>query len=63
LASDENYSALEQNGFVGVTFGSLPALRDTLQKAYVDAAVAAAQAAEATPEATSEATAEATPSS
>lgn len=61
MASDENYSALEQNGFIGVTFGSLPALRETLQKAYVDAAVAASQAAEATPEATSEATAEATP--
>ncbi len=60
LASDENYSALQTAGFVGLSFGDLPGLRDTLQKAYVDAAIAAAAAAEATPEATTEATAEAT---
>ncbi len=63
LASDANFSQFERAGFIGVTFGSLPALRQTLQKAYLDAAEAAAQAAEATPEATAEATPEATPGS
>ncbi len=60
LASDENYSVLQNQGYMGLGFGDLPALRENLQKAFVDAAVAATQAAEATPEATSEATAEAT---
>jgi len=60
LALDENYSLLESSGLTGVSFGSLLPLRDTLQKAYLDAEQAAA---EATPEATVEATAEATPSS
>lgn len=55
LASDDNYSVLEQAGFIGVSYGSLPALRQTLQTAYVNAAVTVSQ-----PEATSEATAEVT---
>jgi phosphate transport system substrate-binding protein len=66
LAMDENYPSLELNGLNGVSFGSFPALRDTLQKAYLDAATTAAEAtpepsAEATAESTLEATAEATP--
>jgi phosphate transport system substrate-binding protein len=60
MASDNNYPAFNQAGLIGVDFGSLPALRQTLQKAYLDAANDAVKAAEATPEATSEATAEAT---
>ncbi len=63
LASDANYGQFERAGFIGVTFGSLPALRQMLQKAYLDATQAASQAAEATPEATAEATPEATPGS
>lgn len=63
LASDANFGQFERAGFIGITFGSLPSVRQTLQKAYVDAAAAAAQAAEATPEATAEATPEATPGS
>ena len=60
IASDSNFAAFDKAGLIGVDFGSLPALRQTLQKAYIDAANAAAKAAEATPEATGEATAEAT---
>ncbi len=60
IASDSNYSQLESAGFIGVNFGSLPALRQTLQKAFLDAAADAAKPPEATAEATSEATAEAT---
>jgi len=58
LASDENYSLLEQGGLIGVNFGSLASLRDTLETAYLEAAQTAA---EATPEATAESTAETTP--
>lgn len=58
LASDNNYGQFEDVGLIGVNFGSLPALRQTLQKAFLDAAATAQTAAEATPEATSEATAE-----
>jgi phosphate transport system substrate-binding protein len=60
LASDVNYPAFASVGLIGVDYGSLPGLRQTLQKAYIDAATEAALRAEATPEATSEATAEAT---
>jgi hypothetical protein len=60
IASDANYKSLDEAGFVGVSFGSLPGLRDTLQNAYTAAATAALKAAEATPEATKEATPEAT---
>ncbi len=60
MASDANFGEFEKAGLMGVNFGSLPALRQTLQKAYLDAATEATQKAEATPEATSEATAEAT---
>ncbi|MBZ0279667.1 MAG: substrate-binding domain-containing protein [Anaerolineae bacterium] len=60
MVSDENFSLIEQSGFVGLNFGMLPGLRQTLQSAFVEAAVAASQAAEATPEATAEATSEAT---
>ncbi len=60
MANDSNFSSFEQAGLFGVNFGSLPGLRQTLQKAFIDAANDATKAAEATPEATSEATAEAT---
>jgi phosphate transport system substrate-binding protein len=69
LASDANFTALENSGFIGVSFSDLPALRDTLQKAFKTAAENAAKAAEATPspdatsEATEQPTAEATPAS
>ncbi len=74
LASDENYSLFNQAGFLGVSFGSLPPLRDSLQQAFNDAAMAVLQppsipdaTAEVTTEppadATSEATAEATAAS
>jgi phosphate transport system substrate-binding protein len=60
LANDSNFPAFEKAGLIGVNFGSLPALRQTLQKAFIDAANDATKAAEATPEATGEAPAEAT---
>jgi phosphate transport system substrate-binding protein len=60
LADDSNYGQLENAGLIGVGFGDFPVLRETLQKAYLDAQIAAA---EATPEPTSEATPEATPAS
>jgi phosphate transport system substrate-binding protein len=66
LASDDNYGLLEQSGYVGVDFSTLPDLRDWLQQTFVtaasDAAEAALRAAQATPEATVEATSESTPS-
>ncbi|MBL8161962.1 MAG: substrate-binding domain-containing protein [Anaerolineae bacterium] len=53
VASDDNYGVLDGTGLTGVTFGSLPALRQSLEAAYIEAASAASQpAAEATPEAT-----------
>jgi phosphate transport system substrate-binding protein len=63
LAADENYSQIAESGLIGVAFGSLITLRETLEKAYVDASVAAAEVtpeplAEATADATSEATSE-----
>jgi phosphate transport system substrate-binding protein len=62
MALDANYPALVAAGFQGVTFGSLPALRERLQDAFrASTEAAAAAAAEATPEATAESTAEATP--
>jgi phosphate transport system substrate-binding protein len=64
LALDENFPALAGAGFQGLTFGSLPSLRERMQNAFRSAEeAAAAAAAEATPEATAEATAEATPGS
>lgn len=61
IASDDNFSLIEQSGLIGLNFGLLPGLRQTLQSAFVEAAVAASQpVAEATAEATSEATVEAT---
>ena len=60
LAEDDNYAQLENAGFIGVNFSDFPLLRETLQKAYLDAQIAEA---EATPEATAETTPEATPSS
>jgi phosphate transport system substrate-binding protein len=57
MALDENFLALANAGFQGVTFGSLPSLRERLQNAFRSAEeAAAAAAAEATPEATVEAT-------
>jgi phosphate transport system substrate-binding protein len=67
LASDSNFTSLQNSGFIGMSFSDLPALRDTLQKAFKTAAENAAKAAEATPspeatgEATGQPTAEATP--
>ncbi len=55
MATDANYPALANAGFQGVTFGSLPSLRERLQNAFRSAQDAAA-AAEATPEATAEVT-------
>jgi phosphate transport system substrate-binding protein len=60
MVNDNNFSEFEKVGFVGMNLGSLPGLRQTLQKAFIDAANDAAKAAEATPEATGEATAEST---
>jgi hypothetical protein len=63
ILSDESYSLLASNGFIGLDFTALPDLRDRLQRAFAqardDAAEAVRRATEATPEATSEATAEA----
>lgn len=71
MLQDENYTRLENAGFIGVSFGDLPALRAELQQEFVLAQNAAQTTAgpevtpdpgaEATPEATPEATAEATP--
>jgi len=64
IASDDNYPLIASNGFTGLSFSSLPDLRDALQKAFVqgqaDAAEAAIRSANATPEPTGQATAEAT---
>jgi phosphate transport system substrate-binding protein len=54
--SDDNYKLLEDSGFLGISFGDLPVLRDTLQKDFDQAQIAATAKAEATPEATPEAT-------
>ncbi|HEX2909105.1 MAG TPA: substrate-binding domain-containing protein [Phototrophicaceae bacterium] len=56
MFSDENYSLLEQAGLMGIGFGDLPAIRDTLLQAFERAVTVP----EVTPEATGEATAEAT---
>ncbi|NWG16604.1 MAG: substrate-binding domain-containing protein [Chloroflexi bacterium] len=58
--SDENFGQFESVGLIGLSFGDLPALRDTLLQAYARAAEAA-RVPEATPEATAETTPEATP--
>lgn len=62
LASDTNYAALENAGFVGLNFGELPDVRTMLQSAFAEATAAQAEidALEVTPEATAESTAEAT---
>jgi phosphate transport system substrate-binding protein len=61
LLSDENYSALQNAGFVGVDFGDLEEIRANLQTAFAEAtAAAAATPPEVTPEAGAESTAEAT---
>lgn len=60
LASDENFSLIEQSELIGLGFGDLPALRETLQNAFAEAQIAALEVgSEATPEATGEATASA----
>jgi phosphate transport system substrate-binding protein len=48
IFSDANYSLIENSGFVGLSFGDLPALRDALQTAFTEAA--AAPDTSATPE-------------
>ncbi len=68
MASDANYTLIQNADLTGLEFGQLPDLRDTLQKAFNDAAMAATLAtpeatAAATVEATAQATAEATPAS
>lgn len=60
IASDENYSLFSQSGFLGVSFGSLPLLRDALEQAFTDASTAVIAAPETTAEATGEAPVEAT---
>lgn len=57
LASDANYGLLEQSGLLGVSFGSLLPLRDTLELRYVDAEQAsAAEVLQPTTEETPDAT-------
>jgi phosphate transport system substrate-binding protein len=56
LASDENFPLLEGAGLTGVSFGDLPGLRQTLERAFLQAQ----QVVETTPEPGAEATAEAT---
>ncbi len=63
IASDANYSQLQSNGFIGLSFSSLPDLRDNLQQMFITAGTEAAQRALATPEPTAEATPEATAAS
>jgi phosphate transport system substrate-binding protein len=64
LASDDNYTLIENAGLVGLNFGDLPELRNALQGAFTEATTAVAQTpVEVTPEATAEATAEVTPDS
>jgi phosphate transport system substrate-binding protein len=53
IASDSNYSLLEQAGLSGVQFGDLAILRNTLQSAFFEAAQ---QGEEVTSEVTAEAT-------
>jgi hypothetical protein len=64
MLTDTNYALLAANGYTGLDFTDLPALRDRLQAAFAqaqdDAAEAIRRGTEATPEATGEATAEAT---
>jgi phosphate transport system substrate-binding protein len=65
LISDENFTALETLGVVGMELTALPTLRDQLQEDF-DAAAAAALIPDPTPEATDaalEGTSEATPQS
>ncbi len=63
IASDANYSMLQSNGYIGLSFSALPDLRDSLQQMFISAANEAAQRALATPEPTAEATPEATAAS
>ena len=63
VASDANYSQLQANGYVGLSFSALPDLRDSLQQMFITAANESAQRALATPEPTAEATPEATAAS
>jgi phosphate transport system substrate-binding protein len=60
LASDANYSLIEDAGLVGLLFGDLPELRVRLQDLFTAAQAEAQAAAEAAAEASAEATAEAT---
>ena len=59
LASDANYTLIEDAGLVGLLFGDLPELRVRLQDWFTEAQAAAQAAVEAAAEATAEATAEA----
>jgi ABC-type phosphate transport system substrate-binding protein len=61
LASDENYSALTDHGFVGLSFGQLPDLRNRLEQEFAQAALQETIDLQATPEATSEAVTDTTP--
>lgn len=38
IFSDANYSLIESAGLIGISFGDLPAIRDTLQSAFTQAA-------------------------
>lgn len=59
IFSDDNHRLLESNHIVGIDFGALPAIRDTLAVEFNIAATAAQAAAEATAEPDAEATDEA----
>lgn len=61
LASSDNYTNLEAQGFIGVRPGDLAGIRDRLQRAILTAQANAAARAEATPEATQPAEATETP--
>ncbi len=63
IASDANFSQLQANGYIGLSFSALPDLRDSLQQMFIAAPNEVAQRALATPEPTAEATPEATAAS
>ncbi|MBZ0280497.1 MAG: hypothetical protein K8L97_07125, partial [Anaerolineae bacterium] len=60
MAEDASYAMLDGSNLIGIPFGDLPALRETLLQAYKQAETAALISPEATPEPVVEATAEAT---
>jgi phosphate transport system substrate-binding protein len=74
LVSDENFSVLDNSGFIGIDFGDLPVVRATLRRAFLEAQAEQFAAriepesteepiVETTPETTEEAAVETTPES